>query len=169
MIDLLLSIGVASCEFYRIFVTKNDDGNGSLRPLNETINRQLYDAYKLYCNYKRYLKCETFQSIEDAVAEQGCYEYTKYCVDNNRYIDVHGNINQCPAGLTDSFCSVSNYANKQHNAIIRIQQEHKLKPQCADCCIVQYCNGGCYNQVQDQTGCPVPKRIFELALLNREK
>ena len=116
--------------------------------------------------YKNYFSCETVKSIEDAVSGQGCYEYTKYCVYNNLYIDVKGNINQCPAGLSLPF---GNVASNKKVISIRPEQEKILKEECKSCSINKYCNGGCYNWVWDKTGCSVPKRIFELALLNAEK
>lgn len=172
-LDLLMSWDIHFCEFYRVFLNNQKMKNISIKAMNADANEWMYQFYKLWIKLKPsdfQLSIETFKSIEEAVQGNRYYEYTRDCVAGNIHIHVDGEVNQCPAGNMKGYDNIFfPNPNKEQDRMIRVYEEKNFHhPECLACSNYKYCGGGCYNWIWDKSGCPTPKKIFELAEIRYE-
>ena len=141
-----------------------------VKPLNIDVSEWLYKAYQAYKEIQKTQEfhIDTFDCIEDAINGDFHYEHGRNCQESSYTILPNGDVGQCILNVDKPFYNVNTKELNINNYDEIIQREKQVNPICLTCDYYKYCRGDCCAMNWDKSGCPTPKKIFDLILEGRK-
>ena len=145
------------------------DANTSYWKYTKANNREednwLLELYKIYKEKKPKFKLTLFDEIEQLLFKGIEFEdVCRHCMDTRRTIFPNGDISCCPFTQSKPFFNMVSGEYNINNYIYWHEKETFVPNRCKECNLFKYCKGGCCLCLHDESGCPIPKNLFNYIL-----
>ena len=173
--SFIMACGIRSFDFNRFFTPHGYTAEQYSKVTKATAAEMgdwLFRAYKIWDKIKDDLGLFVFdfEGVTDGYYGVHYNQWSKNCPHNSLHITPLGKVKKCmdPVSLVVADVNTKEFYEDKYQEVLKAHHDYRESEACKTCKYFEYCQCGCPWMYHDETGCSIPKKVYEYLKLKDE-